>query len=129
MRFWAILLLSATASFAGDLHSAVRSGDRQLVEKLLAEGASVNERDALGGTPLHDAAWSGDLAIVKLLIDRGAEVNARHREAGSTPLHYAVITNHRDIVELLIAKGADLKSTYQSGSTPLHDLKRITDAS
>lgn len=113
------LALAATCR-AADLHSAVRSGDRALVEQILAKGVSPNEHDSLGGTPLHDAAWSGDIGILTLLLDRKADVNAKHREAGSTPLHYAIITNHRDAVELLISRGADVNAAPASGSTPLH---------
>src|SRR5882724_6409245 len=68
----------------GELHNAARAGDLQRVRSLLAAGASVTERDSLGGTPLHDAAWGGDVAIVQLLLDKGADPNARHLESGST---------------------------------------------
>ncbi len=144
------LLLAAFVcpAFPGELNVAARAGDLERVKALLAAGASVAERDSLGGTPLHDAAWAGDLAIVQYLLDKGADPNARHLESGSTPLDYAVITNHRDVVEmfllrgsrvgpaalhlaanrgygevvrLLIAKGADVNARDSSGSTPLDE--------
>src|SRR5688572_9745704 len=62
---FAVLLLALSCT-AGDLHTAVRAGDLVKVQALLSAGASANERDALGGTPLHDAAWSGELPLIEL---------------------------------------------------------------
>src|SRR5450755_2468210 len=117
-----ILVVPALAftDLGDDLHKAARAGDAARVRTLIDQGAPVNHRDSLGGTPLHDAAWAGDREVVDLLIAHGADVNARHTDAGSTALHYAIITNHLEIVKLLAAHGADLKATYRSGSTPLH---------
>ena len=78
---------------AATLHQAVQSGSLERVKQLVAAGADVNERDALGSTPLHDAAWNGSVEIAAWLIEHGAEVNARHTEGGSEPLAYAVIKN------------------------------------
>ena len=69
VRFIAAVLLAAFTACAGDLHLAVRAGDRAQIEKLLAAGADVNERDNLGGTPLHDAAWAGDKEVVAMLVE------------------------------------------------------------
>src|SRR3954447_12669051 len=104
---WLTLVLCPLGS-AGEIHSAVRSGDAERVKALLASGCDPSERDQLGSTPLHDAAWNGDLAIIDLLLRSGANLEARHAETGSTPLHYAVITNHKDAVALLIDRGAKL---------------------
>src|SRR5579871_5955007 len=98
-----LLLLAFLAG--GDLHDAVKAGDRAKVQALVAGGANVNERDGLGSTPLHDAAWSGQTEIAAFLIAHGAEVNARHLEGGSTPLQYAIIKNNREIAGLLLEKG------------------------
>src|SRR3954447_23960420 len=106
-----LLAVVGSLAFAGELHNAARAGDLARVKALLAAGASVAERDSLGGTPLHDAAWGGDLAIVQFLLDKGADPNAKHLESNSTPLDYAVITNHRDVVELLLGRGAKLNPT------------------
>src|SRR5579885_1814868 len=113
-----LLLLALLAG--GDLHDAVKAGDLARVQALVAGGADVNERDALGSTPLHDAAWAGQKEIAAFLVEHGADVNARHLEGGSTPLHYAVIKNQKDLVQFLLDKGADVRATYRSGETPLH---------
>ena len=72
---------------------AVQSGTLERGEEPVAAGADVNERDALGATPLHDAAWNGIVEIAAYLIEHGAAVNAQHAEGGSEPLAYAVIKN------------------------------------
>src|SRR6478609_1264757 len=84
------------------LHSAVRAGRVQEVERLLNSGVSPNARDALGSTPLHDAAWAGDVEMVRFLLAHGADVNARHLEAGSTALHYAILTGRAPVAEVLL---------------------------
>ena len=51
-------------------------------EKLVKNGANVNEKDEFSDTPLH---FVRNVHIVKLLIDNGADVNA-HDLHGYTPL-------------------------------------------
>jgi ankyrin repeat protein len=102
------------------LHIAVRSGNLNEVNKLLASGVDVNARDGLGSTPLLDAAWSGNADMARVLLQHGADVNAAHREAGSTALEYAVLTGHTAVVKLLLAAGADTTRRYRYDQTVLH---------
>ena len=81
------LLLVAHSAFAATLREAIRAGELEQVRASLDAGASANETDDLGATPLHDAVWLGEEAIVRLLVDRGARVDSKHTEAGSTPWH------------------------------------------
>jgi len=111
---------SAPAASSDYLNKAARAGNLKQVQALIADGAQVNARDSLGGTPLHDAAWAGEKDVAAYLIQMGADVNARHAEGGSTPLHYAVLTNHPDVVEVLLDHGADLKPLYKTSQTALH---------
>lgn len=111
---------TAPAASSDYLNKAARAGNLKQVQALIADGAPVNARDSLGGTPLHDAAWAGEKDIAAYLIQMGADVNARHTEGGSTPLHYAVLTNHPDVVEVLLDHGADVKPLYKNSQTALH---------
>ena len=96
---------------AGDtpLHLAVRRGDRDLIARLLDEGADVHARNKDGVTPLHVAIWKHDRRVVRMLLDRGADANAKRVGGAAPPLHSAIWTGDRDIVEMLLDGGADLK--------------------
>lgn len=75
---------------AADLHTAVQEGNLYSVEKLLYEGAYVNERDGIFGlTPLHFAIIGKNLEIIELLLDYGAKINARDRFSNQNPRYLA----------------------------------------
>ena len=60
-----------------DIHEAARSGDVDLIGKLLADDPTLAERgDALGRRPLHYAVEAGSVAAVDALVDAGAKVDA-----------------------------------------------------
>ena len=101
------------------LHRAATSGQQDVVELLLANGASVNVKDLWPrGTPLHYAAEKGHEEIVELLIAKGADVNAQDKER-FTPLHRAASWGHKGTAELLIVRDADVNVKDDDGKTPL----------
>ena len=102
------------------LHLAVRSGRLDDVKRLIAGGAPVDARDALGSTPLLDAAWIGETEIAQFLMDHGADVNARHTESGATPLQYAVLKGRTEMTKLLLKAGAAVSGEYRDGQSLLH---------
>jgi ankyrin repeat protein len=66
------------------LHEAASSGEKDMVELLLANGAKVDVRVSPGGptspnqwTPLHCAVYAGHKEIAEILIAHGADVNAK----------------------------------------------------
>jgi ankyrin repeat protein len=63
------------------LHIAVRMGDLTEVQRLIDEGADVNEPSsgpkAPGTTPLHLAATGGHVAVMDELLEHGANMEAR----------------------------------------------------
>lgn len=104
------------------------------VKKKLREGASVNQRDEYGATPLHYAAKILDIMMVNFLLDKGADPNARDNE-GNTPLHYAILSYYEDnnkIVETtkvtvaLIDAGASTKNINNYGESPWQYAERKT---
>ena len=72
----------------GDVWTAARAGDVELIKKLIAAGADLDARDTWGATATTWAARLGHADAVKVLIDKGADVNVRDNN-GDTPLDHA----------------------------------------
>ncbi|KAF1315574.1 Tkl protein kinase, partial [Globisporangium splendens] len=100
------------------LHVAATTGQTEIIELLLAYGASVNERvetlatddgDMAGMTPLHFAALFGHLDVLRILIRHGANIDAQS-EQGAGVLECAREGANADlipgIVDFLLAHGA-----------------------
>jgi cytohesin len=126
------------------LACAARSGKQEVVEFLLAKGATediyaaaivghvdkvaaflkqdkklVNARDSAGRAALHWAALYGQKKVMELLLAQKADVNLLDAD-GFTPLHWAATFNKRDAVELLVANKADMNiKVAKYGWTPL----------
>lgn len=96
----AVVLLFAGCTTTTPLIDAARRGDTKEMERLIAEGADVNEK-------------------VLVLIEKGADVNAKKYYIVATPLYYAAFLGHVDLVRMLIKNGADPNIAYVSGETPL----------
>jgi ankyrin repeat protein len=103
---------------ATPLMYAAAVGSIDAMNRLLAAGADVNARNALGSSAL---TWAvKDLAKVKLLLDHGADVNVTSIP-GRTPLLVATMHNpSAEVVKLLIAHGADAHAVDKLHATALH---------
>jgi hypothetical protein len=84
------------------LIEAVQSGDLAAVEAQLGAGASPDQRDEQGWTPLSWAAGKGDVALVRALLDAGADVFATGRDL-RTPYMIALAAGHAEAVKVLRA--------------------------
>jgi uncharacterized protein len=80
-----------------ELHSAIRQGNIDRVNELLAQGADVNVRSPQQRTPLHVAAEEGNAILTGILLAAGADINVKMKY-GETPLDRAVDCGH--IVQL-----------------------------
>lgn len=71
--------------------AAVDFRHHEIVEWLLARGASVNARAEAQSrhTALHSAAWNGDLEMVQLLVGAGADTAALDEQYRGTPRGWA----------------------------------------
>ncbi|MDA9981638.1 ankyrin repeat domain-containing protein [Gammaproteobacteria bacterium] len=106
------------------LHRAANTGQTDVAELLIANGADVDAKTAgFLYTPLFWAVRRGHRAMAELLINMGANVNATDARA-STPLHFAAMQGDIGIVRLLLENSAvvyvkTLSGDYP-GETPLH---------
>jgi len=100
---------------------AVKSRDVAQVRSALGTPRAVNERSALGESPLHLAARLGPGEIVTLLLEAGARPD-QPQVRKQTPLHYAAAVGNAESVSLLLAAGADGAASDTFGQTALHSL-------
>ena len=117
------------------LMAAVKAGHLAEVERLVAAGASLNERVPIVGsldddyTPLGLAARAGRADIVRALLHAGADPRRVIGLMRGTPLHEASYFGHAEVVQALtenrgkLGTGTselDAQGPY-NGLTALHD--------
>lgn len=100
------------------LVEAAESGHTRTVERLLRDGADIEQRDWRGRTALLAATHGGRVETARVLIGAGADVNAKDA-IDDSPYLYAGARGHLEILELTLAHGADLHSTNRYGGTAL----------
>jgi ankyrin repeat protein len=100
------------------LFSAADKGCKELAQRLLDNGASLEARDRLGVRPLGRAAAAGQPELVALFLDRGAPIDARAID-GSTAVYQAAEAGRLPIVQQLVEHGANITLPGRSGLTPL----------
>jgi len=112
-------LISPPSPHCTSIFEAIDHSDRSEVNRLIDEGADVNQHSSQGGwTPLYRAARAGNLEIAETLVSNGARVDDKARN-GWSPLHVAVFQNHESMVKFLILKGADVNDRNDRKETPL----------
>lgn len=90
------------------LHLAARTGSERVVRELLARGASVEELDWDGKTPLHAGVQSGQRRVVRALLKAGADVEKGDLK-GRTPFEVAWDMNWAVGVSMLVEAGATVR--------------------
>ncbi|CAF1011713.1 unnamed protein product [Brachionus calyciflorus] len=89
------------------LRYAAWTGNEQIVNILVKNGATIDLADKDLRTPLRAAVFSGHENVVKILIKSGADVNKTDLENRSI-LHVATYMGHLSIVNILLQSGASL---------------------
>ena len=100
------------------LHVAARLGYKKALISLLENGASPDEGDKYGYTPLIEAAREGKVELVRILLKHGASVNAENT-SGATALTFAAENGHNEIAEILLDSGSNINKQDSLGLTPL----------
>ena len=87
---------------------AVKTGDEEMVQFFLDNGADIYYQNNNGTTALHLATSLNKVKIMELLYDADAENDHYLMESddwdGLTPLHYAAKYNHIEALEFLLNK-------------------------
>ncbi len=115
-----IMLMSVAMTGCGTgLTLAAKEGDISTIQKLLDEGADINESGTMGGvmagSPLSYAAYRCRIEAVKYLMQKGADINnaTGYTDYGSSggglrPLHMAASSGCTEAIKLLLDAGADI---------------------
>ena len=94
---------------------ACETGRREVVDYLLAKGASVNVEDLRHRTPLHVASENGHEDIVKILLDREANLDIQDCYTGAE-LCFLIRGKDKGKYPVSTVK---LKNVYHPGCCPL----------
>ena len=87
--------------------AAAMADERAEIDRLIAEGADPNARDAGGCTTLHYAAWNNPVAeVTAALFEAGADPEIRDGHGGK-PLDYAITASNTTFIEAALDAGAD----------------------
>ena len=102
------------------LHTASKSGQKEITEFLIKKGADINADGAFSFSPLHTAVFSRQKDTAILLIKKGADVNKLDR-FGRPPLIYVPwVCDDDELARSLIEMGADVNFTSVEGASPLN---------
>lgn len=93
----------------------------EVVERLIAAGASVNTKDdpktsidsTWGYTPLHGAAWRGNLSAIEVLMRHGADVRAREEKYHGTPGGWADYAGRKEARDMILRGPVDMIEAIQ----------------
>ena len=106
------------------LYIASRSGFYDMSESLLEKGASINEVQSTGSTPLHGAAYYGHTSIVGLLLQHGANADIKN-QFKHTALDESATPEIRKMIETASADKILSLTTELRGKNLVHRVQLI----
>jgi ankyrin repeat protein len=112
----------ADVNKAGDngykpIHYAVRTGNVDVVVKLLRSGSRLEDKTKSGHSVFSLAALNGDLKMLQLLVRFGKSVNVAPKV---TSLSVAASSSHFNIMGYLLKNGVDVNAVDKRGRAALH---------
>ncbi|CAK8996616.1 Ankyrin-2 (ANK-2) (Ankyrin-B) (Brain ankyrin) (Non-erythroid ankyrin) [Durusdinium trenchii] len=100
------------------LHLAASFGREAVLEKLLAKGARLEQKDHGGGAALHSAAEGGHSRVIRQLLRARAQFQLD--ASGRQPLHLAATAGHVAAAQQLLEADADPTVASARQEQPLH---------
>ena len=100
------------------LDHAVRNGNQDMVQFLIARGADVNTSDESGYPVLMQLGEDATPELLWELINAGAKVNQK-TSYGTTVLMSIASQNNSEILEELLSAGTDVNAADEDGMTAL----------
>lgn len=90
------------------IFKAILNDRPKTLKELVKMGASLNDTDIYGRTPLMYAIIHKKQDMVETLINAGADMNIKDKKSNWTALDYAIYTRQEDIAEMMIQAGFDV---------------------
>ncbi len=102
------------------LFNAIKSGNREMLLWLLANGADANVKDNYKATPLSYAVIVNDMEMVKALLEKTTGINEQDID-GMSILMWAIYSEYDNpaVIQALLDKGALLNLKDKQGNTAL----------
>ena len=109
---------------------AISTGNCDIIQLLVDNGAHINQTDNAGITALILSVVYGKFEVTKCLLNNPTIVINQQDIHGGTALMYAAEKNNCDMIQLLLDKGADINKANSGGGTVLGyaAIKGNTDA-
>lgn len=101
------------------LHIAAKTGQLEIIEYLIDNGAVVDGHDRDESTPLMVACLLGQPEAAMLLIKHGAKVDQADLN-GATPVTFAMGSGNMEVIQLLLDSGIDFSSDNANNGTYAH---------
>jgi hypothetical protein len=121
---WLEISLSKDDWSTAQFYNAAKSGNENIIQKLLADGVNPDLKNIRRISPLWIAATNGHCQVVKVLLATGlVEVNSESI-SGQHPICWAAARGHEGVVKLLLQAGADAGLIDKDGNTPLSIAKQ-----
>lgn len=90
----------------------------KMIQKAVANGASINMQDDNANTLLHYAAFCGKTKVVKYLLENRLKADLNNNK-NCTPLMFAATFGYTDIIDELIKHDVDLNAKNKNGESAL----------
>jgi ankyrin repeat protein len=98
---------------------AIRAGQQEIAEELIARGAPSGGADDYGA--LYFACMEGMASLVRHFLREGADLSKTYSGDGTTLLHIAARRGHTDVVVLLLDAGMSVDLENARRETPLYE--------